>query len=82
MMLWTSETETVPSLLIRDLPPRLHARLKAAAATHRRSVTQETIATLDRIAGNEPIDLFAEWLHTSKDGEKIQKMILLKMKDK
>lgn len=45
-------------------------------------VSQETIATLDRIAGNEPIDLFAEWLHTSKDGEKIQKMILLKMKDK
>ncbi len=38
----------MPNLLIRNLPPELHARLKAAAATHRRSVTQETIATLER----------------------------------
>ena len=37
----------MPSLLIRNLPPSIHARLKAAAATHRRSVTQETIATLE-----------------------------------
>jgi len=34
-------------LLIRDLPHDIHVRLKAAAAAHRRSVTQETIATLE-----------------------------------
>lgn len=38
----------MPNLLIRNLPPQLHARLKAAAEAHRRSVTQETIATLER----------------------------------
>lgn len=34
-------------LLIRNLPACLHARLKAAAEKHRRSVTQETIATIE-----------------------------------
>jgi plasmid stability protein len=38
----------MPDLLIRNLPPELHARLKASAEAHRRSVTQETIATLER----------------------------------
>lgn len=38
----------MPDLLIRNLPEDLHARLKVAAAAHRRSVTQETIATLER----------------------------------
>ncbi len=33
----------MPDLLIRNVPPELHARLKAAAAAHRRSVTQEAI---------------------------------------
>ena len=40
----------------------------------------DTIAALDRVDGKEPIDLFAEWLITSKNGEKIQKMIELKIK--
>lgn len=38
----------MPDLLIRKLPPELHDRLKAAAVVHRRSVNQETIATLER----------------------------------
>ncbi len=38
----------VPDLLIRNLPVELHGRLKAAAAAHRRSVTQEAISTLER----------------------------------
>ncbi|HUF64039.1 MAG TPA: Arc family DNA-binding protein [Verrucomicrobiales bacterium] len=38
----------MPDLLIRNLPAELHARLKAAAAAHRRSVNQETIATLEK----------------------------------
>ena len=37
----------MPDLLIRNLPSDIHIRLKAAAANHRRSVTQETIATLE-----------------------------------
>ncbi|MCF7675517.1 MAG: hypothetical protein K9N23_09020 [Akkermansiaceae bacterium] len=41
----------MPDILIRNLPPVLHARLKAAAASHRRSVTQETIAIIDEKLG-------------------------------
>lgn len=37
----------MPDLLIRNVPHDLHARLKAAATAHRRSVTQETIATIE-----------------------------------
>ncbi|MCX6880544.1 MAG: hypothetical protein NTW21_43075 [Verrucomicrobia bacterium] len=41
----------MPDILIRNLPPALHARLKSAAASHRRSVTQETIAIIDEKLG-------------------------------
>jgi plasmid stability protein len=37
----------MPNLLIRNIPVSLHARLKAAAEKHRRSVNQETIATIE-----------------------------------
>ena len=37
----------MPDLLVRNVPPALHAQLKAAAALHRRSVTQEAIAIID-----------------------------------
>ena len=37
----------MPDVLIRNLPPVLHARLKAAAAAHKRSVAQETIAAIE-----------------------------------
>ena len=33
----------MPDILIRNVPPALHAQLKASAARHRRSVTQEAI---------------------------------------
>lgn len=36
------------SLLIRNLPPELHARLKASAAANRRSLTQEAILIVER----------------------------------
>jgi plasmid stability protein len=36
----------MPNLLIRNLPSELHAKLKASAEAHRRSINQETIATL------------------------------------
>jgi plasmid stability protein len=44
----------MPDILIRNLPPALHARLKAAAASHRRSVTQEAIAIIDEKLGAGP----------------------------
>jgi len=44
----------MPDILIRNVPPALHARLKAAAARHRRSVTQETIAIIDEKLGEHP----------------------------
>jgi hypothetical protein len=50
----------MPDLLIRNLPTELHARLKASAAAHRRSVTQETIATLERgLSSPEPASIFS-----------------------
>lgn len=36
------------SLLIRNLPPELHARLKASAAANRRSLTQEAILIVEK----------------------------------
>ncbi|MCH7224983.1 FitA-like ribbon-helix-helix domain-containing protein [Haloferula sp. A504] len=35
-------------LLIRNLPADLHARLKVVAASHRRSINQEVIATIEK----------------------------------
>ncbi len=37
----------MPDLLIRNVPPELHARLKAAASAHRRSLTQEAIQIME-----------------------------------
>lgn len=37
----------MPDILVRNIPPELHAQLKAAAVHHRRSVTQEAIAIID-----------------------------------
>lgn len=34
-------------LLIRNVPPEVHSRLKASAKSNRRSLTQEAIAILD-----------------------------------
>ena len=45
----------MPDILIRNVPPALHARLKAAAVAHRRSVTQETIAIIDEKLGGAAV---------------------------
>ena len=34
-------------LVIRDLPPELHARLRAEAKRHRRSMTQQALVILE-----------------------------------
>lgn len=38
----------MPDLLIRNLPAEIHARLKASATAHRRSLTQETIVAVEK----------------------------------
>lgn len=37
----------MPGLLIKDLPPEVHARLKARARTHRRSMSSEALVLLE-----------------------------------
>lgn len=44
----------MPDLLIRNVPPELHARLKAAAAAHRRSLTQEAIQIIEENLSEPP----------------------------
>ena len=56
----------MPALVIRNLSPELHEKLKAAAATHRRSMTQQAIVYLE-----EAIDLVGATVPRtvpSKDG--------------
>jgi len=38
----------MPDLLIRNLPSELHARLKASATAHRRSMAQEAIIVVEK----------------------------------
>ena len=39
---------TMPALVIKSFPEDLHARLRQIAASHRRSVTQETIHLIEK----------------------------------
>jgi plasmid stability protein len=38
----------MPTLVIKSVPPKLHAKLKRTASLHRRSVTQETMYLLEK----------------------------------
>ena len=38
---------SMPTLVIRDLPPEIHRRLKARAEQHNRSVNKEVITILE-----------------------------------
>lgn len=44
----------MPTLVIKKLPEELHDRLKATAAAHRRSITQEAICLLEEALNGEP----------------------------
>lgn len=44
---------TMPALVIKSFPEPLHARLRQIAASHRRSVTQETIHLLEKAISTE-----------------------------
>jgi plasmid stability protein len=44
----------MPSLLIKNIPPRLHAKLKQRAAGNRRSLNGEAIHVLEAAVGHRP----------------------------
>ncbi len=46
----------MPTLVIKSVPPKLHARLKRTAIAHRRSLTQETLHLLETALGTEDTD--------------------------
>lgn len=43
----------MPTLVIKSVPAKLHARLKRTAAAHRRSITQETMHLLEQALAAE-----------------------------
>ncbi|MBZ0093522.1 MAG: hypothetical protein K8F27_15045 [Sulfuricellaceae bacterium] len=67
----------MPGLLIKELPPELHARLKQEAARHHRSMTRQALMLLEqalqggsakpRVAPPEPVDMGtlhdSEWVY-------------------
>jgi plasmid stability protein len=46
----------MPNLTLKDVPPALHARLRARAEKHRRSLNREAIACLEAAVLAETID--------------------------
>jgi plasmid stability protein len=49
----------MPSLTLKDIPRRLHQQLKARAARHRRSLSQEALSCLEQMVAAEPVDAAA-----------------------
>jgi plasmid stability protein len=46
----------VASITVKDIPEKLHRRLKALALAHRRSLNSEIIASLEAAASAEKLD--------------------------
>ena len=44
------------TMTVKDVPDKLHRRLKARAAAHRRSLNSEIIASLEAAAGVQKLD--------------------------
>lgn len=44
------------SLTLKDIPKRLHQRLRERAQRNRRSLSQEALACLEQIVAADPID--------------------------
>ena len=49
-----SDTMTMPSLQIRDLPEPLHRLLQRRARAHKRSLSQQALSDLETQAGGDP----------------------------
>jgi plasmid stability protein len=47
----------VASLTLKDIPVRLHQRLRARAERNRRSLSQEAVACLEVMVAAEPVDV-------------------------
>ena len=43
----------MPGLVIKDLPAKLHRKLKQQAARHHRSMTKEVLVVLERALGED-----------------------------
>jgi len=54
------------NLTLKNMPPELHARLKASAAANRRSLNREILARLEAQLEAPPIDVSAE-LHALEE---------------
>ena len=58
----------MPTLTLKDVPPRLHQALKKRADRHRRSLNQEVLHCLERVTGlvsSGPEDR-EDWLRLSE----------------
>jgi plasmid stability protein len=67
----------MPALLIKDIPPELHSRLKQEAARNHRSMNRHVLAILEKALVSEPSRelpapakgkflLTDRWLHKAK----------------
>jgi plasmid stability protein len=53
---WNHSEVAVASITVKDIPEKLHRRLKARALAHRRSLNSEIIASLEAAASAEKLD--------------------------
>jgi plasmid stability protein len=54
--LWNHEEAAMASVTVKDVPEKLHRRLKARALAHRRSLNSEIISCLEAAAGAQKLD--------------------------
>ena len=45
----------MPGFVIKDLPPKLHRKLKQQAARHHRSMAEEVLAVIERALSEETL---------------------------
>ena len=51
----------MPGLLIKDISPQLHRKLKAEARRHRRSMTRHALVLLEQALAQQSLRGAAEW---------------------
>lgn len=61
--------------IVKQALEKGHVQYDAQTNRYLWVATQETIASLDRVEGVAPVQQFAEWLDTSKNGETITKQM-------
>jgi plasmid stability protein len=53
---WNHQEASMASMTVKDVPEKLHRRLKARALAHRRSLNSEIIACLEAAADAQKVD--------------------------